>query len=320
MRRRPSRKMVRSIAALSILAPTIGAVIAIAIGVRHGVRGVDIALLLSLYCFSMLGITMGYHRLFAHRSFRAAKPARIVLGILGSIAAQGPVYFWSAIHRRHHQRSDQPGDPHSPTLAGDGELTPNGLWHAHVGWMFVHQSLRYQRSIPDLLEDGELRVIDRLYPFWIALGLAIPAAIGGLADRTWAGAGLGLLWGGLLRIFVAHHVTWCINSVCHALGTRPFDTRDASRNNLPLAILTFGEGWHNNHHASPASARHGMRWWQIDLVYWAIRLLETCGLAWDVRVREPNPRLARGANPNKVAQPERGFDPTSVQPLRSKEV
>jgi stearoyl-CoA desaturase (delta-9 desaturase) len=303
-----------------MLLPTLGATVALYFGVRDGVRLVDVALLVTFYGLSMLGITMGYHRLFSHRSFRAHAAVRTALAMLGSTAAQGPLFYWVAVHRRHHQRSDQTGDPHSPVLVGDWALTPRGFWHAHIGWMFQYQSLDFRKLIPDLLEDRTLRRIDGLYPLWVLLGLALPTIVGGVVDRSWAGAGLGLLWGGLLRIFVAHHVTWCINSLAHSVGTRPFETPDASRNNLLLAVLTFGEGWHNNHHASPASARHGLHWWQIDPVYWLTRLLEKAGLVSDVRIGKPNERLRRVRRLSKVASSVGAFDPTGDQALPQKEV
>jgi stearoyl-CoA desaturase (delta-9 desaturase) len=205
-------------------------------------------------------------------------------------------------------------------LAGDGVLTAAGLWHAHIGWMFSQEPLSYRQLTPDLLEDRTLRRLDRAYPLWVLLGLVAPAAIGGIVVGSWSGAALGLLWGGLLRIFIAHHVTWCINSLCRALGTRPCDTRDGSRNDLPLAVLTFGEGWHNNHHASPASAGHGIGWWQFDPVYWVTRVFERVGLVHNVRVRDPNHRPRRRPSANKVAEPPQTFDPTPGSALQSEEV
>jgi stearoyl-CoA desaturase (delta-9 desaturase) len=270
---------------VNIIVPTLGAVAATALAFEQGVRTIDIVLLCLLYAASMLGVTLGYHRLFAHRSFVANRTTKAVLAMLGSAAAQGPLFFWTAVHRRHHQRSDQFEDPHSPLTPGDLKLTARGFWHAHVGWMFQHQPLKYRKLIPDLLGDPMLRRIDRLYPMWVLAGLLVPSAIGGLVSQSWAGAVLGFLWGGLLRIFIAHHVTWCINSVSHVLGTRPFNTPDRSRNNFVLAVLTFGEGWHNNHHARPASARHGIHWWQLDLVYYIVCFLEWVGAVSGVKGR-----------------------------------
>ena len=237
-----------------------------------------------MYLFSMLGITMGFHRLFTHRSFQCVAPLRAVLGIAGSMAAQGPLFFWVACHRRHHQTSDEKDDPHSPQHHGGGAMgVLRGWFHAHVGWMFWHKPENYFRLVPDLLRDRLALNINRTYFLWIALGLAVPAMIGGLAGHSWRGAATGLLWGGLVRIFLVHHATWSLNSVCHMYGTRPFDNRDHSRNNYFCAVLTFGEGFHNNHHAFPASARHGLRWWEFDLVYVVIRALSTFHVVWDVR-------------------------------------
>jgi len=281
-----SNHTAKALAYATIVIPTFGAVCAVVLAAIHGLRGSQVALLAAMYTVTMLGVTMGYHRLFAHRSFQTTRWMRALLGILGSMAAQGPVLFWAAVHRRHHQRSDQPGDPHSPvTDLGSKRASLRGLWHAHVGWMLGNHDVSVPRAVPDLMKDKTLLAIDRAYPISVLAGLAIPALLGGALAESWAGAGYGFLWGGLLRIFVAHHVTWCINSLCHFVGTRPFQTPDLSRNNFVLAVLTFGEGWHNNHHASPGAARHGIHWWQVDTVYYIVRILEGLEIVRNVRMR-----------------------------------
>jgi stearoyl-CoA desaturase (delta-9 desaturase) len=241
--------------------------------------------MLVMYSLTGFGVTIGFHRLMTHRSFDTFRPIRYFLAIWGSVAGQGMAIRWCATHRRHHQRADREGDPHSPHLHGDG---PGGLlrgmYHAHVAWCFDKDADNLGRSVPDLLADRWLLLIDKLYFFWVGLGLLVPAVALGLYYGTWGGFFSGLVWGGLLRICLLQHVTWCINSVCHVWGGRTFKSGDHSTNNLPFAILALGEGWHNNHHAFPTSARHGLQWWQFDSSYLIIRTMKALGLAWDVRL------------------------------------
>jgi stearoyl-CoA desaturase (delta-9 desaturase) len=242
-----------------------------------------------MYLATALGITVGYHRLFTHRSFSAPAAVRFVLGVLGSMAVEGPVIQWVAEHRKHHQHSDGAEDPHSPHAHGEGTVALlKGFFHAHLGWMLIRPAITgLARYVPDLHADRTVRWVSRLFPLWAVLGLLIPAGLGGLLTLSWMGVLLGFLWGGLVRIFLVHHITWSVNSVCHLWGTRPFNAHDHSRNNVLMGILALGEGWHNNHHAFPASARHGLRWWQLDLSYLVIRLLVLCRLASEVRVPSP---------------------------------
>jgi len=238
-----------------------------------------------MYVGTALGITVGFHRLFTHRAFRATGVVQFVLGVLGSMAVQGPLLKWVALHRRHHQHSDQPGDPHTPHLSGGGVLGfLRGAWHSHVGWAFDADPKDLPRYVKDLSRVRSLRVASALFPLWIVLGLAIPAALGGLLTWSWAGCLLGLIWGGLVRVFLVHHVTWSVNSAGHLWGMRPYKSDDQSRNNWLVGILALGEGWHNTHHAFPTSARHGLRWWQPDLSYYVIRLMQLVGLAWNVKL------------------------------------
>jgi stearoyl-CoA desaturase (delta-9 desaturase) len=238
-----------------------------------------------MYALTALGVTVGFHRLFTHRSFETTRPVKFIFAVLGSMALEGPVLKWVAMHRRHHQHSDGEGDPHSPHHHGEGlRGLLAGAWHAHVGWIFDPDPADLPRYAGDLARDGVVRSVSRTWVLWSAIGLVLPAVLGGLITWSWRGALLGFIWGGLARVFLVHHVTWSINSVCHLWGTRPFKSRDESRNNFLFGVVGMGEGWHNNHHAFPTSARHGLRWWELDLSYWVIRGLAAAGLAWKVRV------------------------------------
>mgnify|MGYP000372923181 CR=1 FL=1 len=265
--------------------PFLGVITAMVMAWGTALDWTHLIVFVALYLATGLGITVGFHRLFTHRSFKAPRPLELLLGVLGSMAVEGPLFEWVAGHRRHHQHSDDEGDPHSPHHHGDDLMgTLRGLWHAHAGWLFLKSSRELPRYVGDLRKDAGLRLVNDLFPVWVLLGLAIPTAIGGIVSGTWMGALLGFIWGGLVRVFVVHHITWSINSVCHIWGAQPFDNGDESRNNVLFGVLGFGEGWHNNHHAFPNSARHGLRWWQLDVSYLLIRGLGAIGLARDIRV------------------------------------
>jgi len=237
------------------------------------------------YFLSAIGITVGFHRLFVHRSFETGITVKLILVALGSMAVQGPLFQWVARHRRHHQHSDTPADPHSPHRFGRGLLARlRGFWHAHVGWALRSHTPDLARYVRDLRRSRVLRVASALFPVWMILGLALPAALGGLLTGSWMGVLTGLIWGGLVRMFLVHHITWSVNSAGHLWGSRPYRSGDHSRDNLLLGLLALGEGWHNTHHAFPTSARHGLRWWQIDISYYVIRLMAWMGLAWNVRL------------------------------------
>jgi stearoyl-CoA desaturase (delta-9 desaturase) len=275
-----AQRLERRVAIATILLPTLGTLGAIAWSARMGVSMLDLALLAVFYALTMLGITAGYHRHFTHRSFHAPTAVRAVLGAWGSMAGQGPLLFWVAAHRRHHQFADAPGDPHSPWMDDETETGGlGGFWHAHVGWMLRHSPDDWVRAVPDLLRDDLAMALNMQYFGWLAAGLVAPAAIGGLVSGHWHGAVSGFLWGGVVRMFLVHHATWLINSWCHLVGGRPTNTGDRSTNALWCALLTFGEGWHNNHHAAPAAARHGWAWWQVDVTWGLIWALERLGLA-----------------------------------------
>jgi stearoyl-CoA desaturase (delta-9 desaturase) len=237
-----------------------------------------------------LGVTVGFHRLFTHRSFATKSWLRGVFAVCGSAAIEGPVISWVADHRKHHAFSDQPGDPHSPHVdhgvGWRGAL--RGLAHAHMGWLFLHtQRGSRQRYAPDLLADPVVSFVDRTFLYWAIGGLGAAFGLGWLIGGTLTAALTGLLWGGAVRLLVLHHVTFSINSLCHFFGRRRFDTDDESRNLAWLSVLSFGEAWHNNHHAFPTSAAHGMRWWEFDSSKLVIRGLEKVGLAWNVVQIDP---------------------------------
>jgi stearoyl-CoA desaturase (Delta-9 desaturase) len=225
----------------------------------------DIVVFGVMYVLTGLGITVGFHRHFTHRAFATSRPVRATLAILGTAAIEGPITAWVADHRKHHAFSDQLGDPHSPHVDHGHGLRGalRGLAHAHVGWLFLHtQRANKQRYAPDLVEDPLIRFIDRTTLWWIALGLAVPFALGYALGGTLTAALTGLLWGGAVRVVLLHHVTYSINSLCHFFGRQRFDSDDESRNLAWLAPFSFGEAWHNNHHAFPTSAAHGLRWYE----------------------------------------------------------
>jgi stearoyl-CoA desaturase (delta-9 desaturase) len=229
----------------------------------------EVALLVGMYVLTGLGTTLGYHRLATHRSFETGQVVRGVFLALGAMALQGKVVNWSAWHLKHHAASDQEGDPHSPL---------EGFFHAHVGWILKATPAERERYCKRLLADPVVMFVDRTNVLWVTLGLAIPFAVAG-----WAG----LIWGGLVRIAVGNHLTFAVNSVCHKFGKQPFDTGDESRNNWLMGAIGLGEGWHNNHHAFPSMAYHGMTPSQPDLTALVIRLLQRLGLAWNVKVPAP---------------------------------
>jgi stearoyl-CoA desaturase (Delta-9 desaturase) len=259
----------------------------------------DLAILGVVYVATGFGITIGFHRLLTHRSFKTSHAVRGILAALGSAAIEGPVISWVADHRKHHAFSDVEGDPHSPHVGHGGGWRGalRGLFHAHLGWLFIHtQRGKRERYAPDLLKDPMIRFIDRTFLWWAVGGLVLAFVLGYAIGGSLHAGLTGLLWGGGVRMLVVHHVTYSINSLCHFFGRRTYDTADESRNLAWLSLLTFGESWHNNHHAFPTSARHGLKAWQVDPSWMVIRALEATGLAWDV-VRVDERRQARKALP-----------------------
>ncbi len=256
----------------------------------------DLVVLAVTYTLTGLGITVGYHRLFTHRSFKTSRPMRLLLAGLGSAAIEGPVIEWVANHRKHHRFSDRSGDPHSPHVdrASGWRGALGGLAHAHLGWILSGEEMASEeRYAKDLLADPQVRFIDRTFLLWVLAGLAFPFCLGLALTGSIVGGLTGLLWGGAVRIFFLHHATFSINSLCHFFGRRRFATGDESRNLFWLALPTLGEAWHNNHHAFPTSARHGLRWWQLDPSAWLIAGMERVGLVWDVVRVTPERELAR---------------------------
>ncbi len=276
--------------------PFIGLALAVGLLWDRMVGPSELAILLVGYLLTGVGITVGYHRLFTHRSFETYRSVRYAFAVLGQMAVEGDVVTWVADHRKHHQFSDQEGDPHSPHAGfGDGVAQAiKGLWHAHTGWMFSAagraDSSRYAK---DLVQDKGLRVIAKLFLPMVLFSLLVPALVGWALLGSWYGFVSGLVWGGAVRIFLLHHVTFSINSICHFWGRRRFASRDESRNVWWLSWLSFGESWHNNHHAFPSSAFHGLRRLELDpggLVIWT---LEKCGLAWQVVRVAPEKQRAK---------------------------
>ena len=249
-----------------------------------GLTWTDLIIAVVMYAISGHGVTVGFHRLFTHSSFKAKKALRVVLAIAGSLAVQGPVIRWVADHRKHHRYSDRDGDPHSPWRYG--ETVPalmKGLWHAHIGWLYNPEQTNQQQYAPDLLKDRAIVRVSRAFPYLVLVSLLLPAAVGGLVTWSWQGILTAFFWGSLVRIALLHHTTWSINSICHAVGERPFRSRDRSGNVWWLAVLSMGESWHNLHHSDPTSARHGVLRGQLDSSARIIWLFEKFGWVRDVR-------------------------------------
>jgi stearoyl-CoA desaturase (Delta-9 desaturase) len=279
---------------VAVVVPPLGLLSAAGLLWGVALRPLDVYLFIGFYIATGLGITVGYHRLFTHKSFEARQPVRIALAILGAMTLQGPVTQWVTDHRKHHARSDVDGDPHSPHLSGPGFIgVVRGLWHSHVGWLFSTKGMeRGDLYGADLYADRAIRLVDRLYLVWVALSVGLPFLIAFAITGSVARGFEALVWAGLIRIFCFEHSTFAVNSICHTFGTRPYESRDQSRNNVVVALLAFGEGWHNNHHAFPRSARHGLERHQIDGSWIVIRTLEVCRLARGLRLPTPQ-QLAR---------------------------
>ncbi len=258
-----------------VLVPLLATVLAIGLLWQRAVGWSDLALLAAMYTLVCLGVTVGFHRMLTHRSFRPHPIVKCVLLVLGSMSFEGPALAWAATHIKHHAQADRQGDPHSPI---------EGFFHAHIGWMFGDDTADPHVYCRNLVKDPLVVFVSRTFLLWALLSLLIPFAIGG-----WTG----LLWGGLVRLFLTHHVTWSVNSVCHTFGKREFETNDRSCNEWMVGLLAFGEGWHNNHHAFPRSAFHGLHWWQFDLSGYLIWTLERLGLARDVYRISPVVRARR---------------------------
>lgn len=263
---------------LIVLLPFLGTIYAMVMLWQQYVDWLDVTLMFTLYVISGLGITIGFHRMLTHKSFETSRPLKALFLIMGCMALEGDPISWASTHIQHHAHSDDEEDPHSPL---------EGLWHSHVGWLFTHKN-NIEMYGKWLTKDPTIVWVSKTWYLWAALGILIPTLIAG-----WSG----LIWGGLVRIFLTHHITWSVNSICHTFGRRDYNTRDASRNNFIVGLLAFGEGWHNNHHAFPRSAFHGLRWWQIDISAYIIRALEKLGLVWNVYRVKPEDQRKRQATP-----------------------
>jgi len=273
-----------SMLVLTIL-PFVGLVAAVTLLWNEAVGWTDLVLFIGLYVICGFGITIGYHRMLTHHAFEAVAPLKAALLVAGSFALQGSALDWAIDHRTHHAYSDKEGDPHSPHHGfARGPLGAiKGLLHAHMGWMFRHNRTDQERYGKDILQDRLTMTVSRLFPLWAVLTFVVPFVLGGLLTLSWKGAVTGLVWGGLVRLFFNHHVTWSVNSICHFFGKRPFTTSDQSTNNWVLALPSLGESWHHNHHVFPTSAFHGLSWRQVDLSGWMIAVWEKIGLVRNVR-------------------------------------
>ena len=275
-----SQTVHRAITALLIVGPLVGVAVSVPFLWGRALHPRDIVLALILYAVTGHGVTVGFHRMFTHRGFTATRALKITLAVAGSMAIQGSLVSWVANHRRHHVNSDKPGDPHSPHTSSSGF---RGFVHAHVGWLFGADTASAERYAADLLKDRDVVVVSKLFPLFAVVSLALPFAIGSLLSLSLVGGLTAFIWAGLIRMALLHHVTWSVNSICHMFGRRPFATTDESRNVAVLAVISMGESWHNFHHASPNSARHGVLRHQFDSTARVIRVFEKAGWATNVR-------------------------------------
>jgi len=283
----------RPVFVVVFLLSTFGTVVALTGAARDGIGRLEIASFLITYCLISLGVTLGHHRLFSHRAFQTGPRMRAIFALLAHLSVQGTIAAWVAWHRQHHRHSDTDGDVHSPHCFGPGFWNRlRGLGWAHLGWLLAPAHLQPDLA-QDMLHDPIVRRLDRLMPLWVALSYTLPGIVGYLVVGTYDAAVSAFLWGGPVRHFVMLNTTWAINSIAHTFGKRPFASPDRSTNVGWLALLNFGEGWHNNHHAFPRSARHGLAWWQIDLSWYVLRGLQALRLVRDVRVPSAEVQAAR---------------------------
>ena len=302
----------------AVFIPFIVTAVAIAVLWGDWVGWSDIVVFGIMYVLSGLGVTVGFHRMLTHRAFQTHNFTRYFFAYLGMLSVQGPVIDWVADHRKHHAHTDQEGDPHSPHV-GHGEGLSGalkGLWHSHVGWLWeTHGEASARKYAKDLAEDRTMRILNRKFPLIVLGSLTIPAVLGGLMTMSFKGALTGLIWGGFVRIFLQHHVTWSVNSVCHFFGKRRFDIEDKSTNVFWLAIPSFGESWHHNHHAFPRSAKHGLKWWEIDTSAMVINLMKRLGLAWDVVEITPERQAQKLIGAEKPLRKKKTEDEKVAEPV-----
>jgi stearoyl-CoA desaturase (Delta-9 desaturase) len=299
-------KLERRVNITAVVVPFLAVAIAVPLLWGDWVGPSDVAVFAIMYLLAGFGVTVGFHRMLTHRAFQTHRATRYLFAILGSLSVQGPVIDWVADHRKHHAHADEEGDPHSPHV-GQGAGVKGalrGLWHAHVGWLWrTHGQARKSQYAKELVEDRGMRLINRRFPFIVLATLLLPAMLGfALTGGELWGALTGLIWGGFARIFLQHHITWSVNSVCHFFGRRRFEVEDHSTNVFWLALPSLGESWHHNHHAFPRSAAHGLRWWELDPSALLILLMRRLGLAWDVVLISPE-RQAQKANPAPARAP-----------------
>jgi stearoyl-CoA desaturase (delta-9 desaturase) len=295
----PYLERVRQIHAFLILVPPVLLTgVAVYLAVTGGVSATALWLLAGFFLANFIGVTVGYHRHFTHRSFKAHPAVRFALGICGSMACEGPVNYWVSNHRRHHMYADKDRDIHSPHVRNGERMSLwKGFWYSHIGWTFEHEVSNTAVAALDLLKDPLVARVSATYYIWVASGFVVPTVIGGLVAGTWYGALEGFLWGGAVRLFLTYQLVHTITSLAHIFGYQDFHSHDESRNNIWLAIPTFGEAWHNNHHSFPGSAWFGHTWWQIDLGAYVIQILQWLGLVWDVRTVSPALRAAKARRP-----------------------
>ena len=296
-----SARAKRVVALVTIGVPAIGFAVAVYLVFTGRATALDYTLFGVFYAIQMFGVSIGFHRYLAHKAFKTSRFFEGVLMITGSMALEGPVLFWVSTHRRHHRFSDELGDPHSPNLSGTGLRGKlKGLWYAHIPWMFSDEESRATVFAPDVVRDRRLYYYNRTYAYWALASLVVPALLGFAIAGSLAAAFSGFIFGGLARVFIANQAAWCVGSISHMVGSRPFATKDDSANNWPVAIFTFGEGLQNNHHAFPGAYRHGMRWWEPDLSGWVIAMLAKTGVVWDLKMPDRdkiNSRLRRNHAP-----------------------
>ena len=280
----PQSRVEQVLLAVFVVVPFVAMAVAVPFAWGWALGWSDVVIAGTMYMVSGLGVTVGFHRYFTHGSFKAVRPLRIALAVAGSLSIEGRIIQWVADHRRHHKYADKEGDPHSPWRFGsDWRALTKGLIYAHMGWMFASERTTPRRFAPDLIADRDIARVSRAFPWLVAVSLALPLVVGGLWTMSWQGAATAFFWGSLVRVGLLHHVTWSINSICHTFGKEPFEARDKSRNVAWLAILSFGESWHNLHHADPTCARHGVLRGQIDPSARVIWMLEKARWAYDVR-------------------------------------
>lgn len=278
-------KLERRVNIAAVVVPFLAVAVAVPLLWGEWVGPSDVVAFAAMYLMSGFGVTVGFHRMLTHRAFATHRATRYVFAILGSLSVQGPVIDWVADHRKHHAHADEEGDPHSPHVGHGAGVRGalRGLWHAHAGWLWrTHGQAPGRKYARELTEDPFMRLVNRRFPLIVLASLALPALIGLALTGELRGALTGLLWGGFARIFLQHHITWSVNSICHFFGRRRFEVDDQSTNVFWLALPSLGESWHHNHHAFPRSAAHGLRWWELDPSALLIRLMRRLGLAWDV--------------------------------------